>query len=239
MLTAIVLIYVFLWVAVKCYFYVQTMREKAAKMKLINRNLTEKITELRKLKHDYGSEISGLYGLYKLGEYKRLEKMLKDIIKRYETIDGNVEMNFEASPIVKSLFSSIKDKKIEIEIQDEGYYGSIALSEPELYKILSNIIRNAMEALEGVEGSLIKYKSYNGYKKLVIEIENIGENVPRITEEALNNIYNPGYSTKGTQEERGYGLAIVKELIDRVGGRIFIESKKNTTLFRLEIPRRE
>ncbi len=219
------------------FFYVQLIREKVAKMEAANSNLTEKITELRKLKHDYGSEISCLYGLYKLGEYKRLEKMLKDIIKRYQFIDGKLEINFLVSPMVNSLFAFILDK--EIEIQDEGNYENIQLSEWELYKILSNIIKNAIEALEGVEAPLIKYKSYNSYKKLVIEIENIGEDIPRITEEDLNNIYNPGYSTKGSPEERGYGLSIVKELVDKVGGSIFIESKKNSTLFKLEIPRIE
>ncbi|MGM9974452.1 MAG: sensor histidine kinase [Clostridiaceae bacterium] len=224
-------------ISIMSFFYVKRLREKADKIKHLNRNLTEKITELRKLKHDYGSEISGLYGLYKLGEYTRLEKMLKDIIKRYEMIEGNGVMHFEASPIVKSIFSSINDRNIEIKIQDEGNYGCISLSESELYKILSNIIRNAVEALEGIEGAVIKYKSYNGYGKLVIEVENEGKDISRITEEALEYIYNPGFSTKGTGEERGYGLAIVKEFMDRTGGNIIIESKYNSTLFRLEIPR--
>ena len=226
-------------ILVVSFFYVKVMREKAARIKKVNTNLMEKIIELRKFKHDYGSEISGLYGLYKLGEYKKLEKMLKDIIKRYETIEGNAEINSEASVIVKSLFSSIINPKMTIEIKDEGYYGNITLSEPELYRILSNIIKNAVEALKGIEDSRLKYRSYNGYKMLVIEVANIGEAIPQITEKTLENIYKPGYSTKGTKEERGYGLAIVKELMDKAGGKIFVESKKNSTVFRLEIPRRE
>ena len=59
----------------------------------------------------------------------------------------------------------------------------------------------------------------------------------KIYQELRRNIYNPGFSTKGTGEERGYGLAIVKEFMDRTGGNIIIESKYNSTLFRLEIPR--
>ncbi|WP_426347895.1 sensor histidine kinase [Alloiococcus sp. CFN-8] len=226
-------------ISIMSFFYLKRLGEKASKMKALNRSLTEKITELQKLKHDYGSEISGLYGLYKLGDYTRLEKMLKDIIKRYALIDVDGQMSLEASAIVKTLFTSVNGKKINIRIRDEGSYSNIVLSEPELYKILSNIIRNAVEALEGVEGAGINYNSYNGYKKLVIDIENIGQGVPIITEEALKNIYSPGYSTKGKDKERGYGLAIVKEFIDSVGGKIIIISKENSTLFRLEIPRME
>ena len=92
---------------------------------------------------------------------------------------------------------------------------------------------------EGIEAAGLKYRSSNGYKKLVIEIENTGQGIPKITEDALKHIYSPGFSTKGHDKERGYGLAIVKELMDSVDGRIIVVTKENSTLFRLEIPREE
>ena len=38
--------------------------------------------ELKKVKHDYGAQISYLYGLHLMGQHERLGSALKDIINK-------------------------------------------------------------------------------------------------------------------------------------------------------------
>ena len=216
--------------------YIAGAREGARETELLNKELKGKIIELKKLKHDYGSEISGLYGLYQMKKYDNLGNMLKNIIKRYEAVDTSIELDLHSTPMVNLLLSPLKDRGIDVIIADNGDYEDLSLTEDELYKVISNIIKNSIEALKDCESPYIKYKSYNGNKSLIVEVENNG---PQIEEGAMKKIFNLGYSTKeNSSGDRGLGLSIVKELLDSVCGRISAESYQNRTVFKITVPRK-
>ncbi|MDU3350222.1 MAG: histidine kinase, partial [Clostridium sp.] len=48
---------------------------------ILNEELESKINELKKIKHDYGSQISYLYGAYLMNNYEKLGELLKGIIE--------------------------------------------------------------------------------------------------------------------------------------------------------------
>ncbi len=225
-----------LMLVISSLLYIAGAREGARETELLNKELKGKIIELKKLKHDYGSEISGLYGLYQMKKYDNLGNMLKNIIKRYEAVDTSIELDLHSTPMVNLLLSPLKDRGIDVIIADNGDYEDLSLTEDELYKVISNIIKNSIEALKDCESPYIKYKSYNGNKSLIVEVENNG---PQIEEGAMKKIFNLGYSTKeNSSGDRGLGLSIVKELLDSVCGRISAESYQNRTVFKITVPRK-
>ncbi len=144
---------------------------------------------------------------------------------------------FNLSYIIKELISSIsiifkqKNNKIILIIDDkipESLYGDSY----RLNRIIQNLLSNSNKFTKGgeikLEINLEKETEYNHEIKFVISDTGIG-----IKKEKLNKLFVPYYQAhdfdgKGT----GLGLALCKELVDLMGGEIFIESEvdKGTTV---------
>lgn len=214
--------------------YFARINEKSKEAEMLNDALKAKITELRKVKHDYGSEISGLYGLYQLGRYDRLGDMLKNIVERNQALNTSVYVNVQASPLVSSILRPISSSDIDLIVLDIADYNNLSINDDELLKLLSNIIRNSLDALKGVKNPIIKFKSYSIRNGVVINISNNG---PEIPGDIMNKIFEAGFSTKNnTDGERGFGLSIVKEIINKCNGKITINSSSELTEFNIQIP---
>lgn len=83
----------------------------------------------------------------------------------------------------------------------------------------------------------MKYKSYNSYDDIIISISNNG---PEIPEDIRSNIFKEGFSTKDNKTgDRGYGLSIVKDIINSCNGKISISSDKEWTSFNITIPNKK
>lgn len=212
------------------------INSKSKEVELLNYQLNEKITELRKLKHDYGSEISSLYGLYQLKKYDRMGEILKGIVDRYQKMSMSINVEHKVNPIVSSVLYSASNAGINVITIDDADYDELSISDNELLKILSNIVNNAVDVLKNTENPTIKFKSYNGYDSIIINITNNG---PKIPDELKEKLFQSGFTTKSKVEgERGFGLSIVKDIISKCSGKITVESNDDFTQFKIEIPKR-
>ena len=214
--------------------YFIKIEEKSKEVAQLNLSLNNKITELRKIKHDYGSQISCLYALYQMGKYEKLGAMLKDIVDRSEATNTAIFVNKKASPMVNSVFAPISSSNIDVIVFDNANYDNISLSEEELFNVISNITRNSVDVLKETKNPIIKYKSYNTHSSLNITISNNG---PKIPDEVKNKIFDVGFTTKDNfHGDRGFGLSIVKDILNRCDGRINLISNDDLTQFNIQIP---
>lgn len=214
--------------------YYAKINDKSKEVELLNEALNEKITELKKIKHDYGSEISSLYGLYQMGKIDRIGTLLKGIVERYQGVNSTINLSIQATPLVASVLNYAANEGVNVIIFDGGNYENLVITENEMLKLLSNIVRNSVDVLKHVENPTIKFKSYNSYKGIIITIANNG---PEIPEEIKSKIFQPGFSTKDNKNgDRGFGLSIVADIIKCCKGDISIDSNKEWTEFKIEIP---
>jgi signal transduction histidine kinase len=89
----------------------------------------------------------------------------------------------------------------------------------ELRRVVGNLVKNAVEAMEGRKGTLTAKLSRDaGF--LVLTLADDGPGIP---DEILPRLFEPYLSTK--TKGTGLGLAIVKRAIDDLGGTIAIESR--------------
>ena len=72
-----------------------------------------KINDLKKVKHDYGSQISYLYGLCLMGKYEKLTDSLKSIINGHDNIISEVEI-YNNDSIISMIVNGIKHKGISV-----------------------------------------------------------------------------------------------------------------------------
>ena len=96
-------------------------------------------------------------------------------------------------------------------------------------EILFNLIVNACQAMKSKGGRIeIAARECGKFVKVIIE-----DNGPGISSEQLKHIFEPFYTTK--DEGTGLGLYVVKQLIERNGGKIFVKSGPGYgTYFNLE-----
>lgn len=209
--------------------YMNNMDKKYEEINRLNDLLIDKNNELKKIKHDYGSQISYINGLYVMKQYDRLGDMLKNIINGNAKVSPCIKYITNRDSIISSIVESLDLKDIHVVVDEEFDSSLIDISEYELHKIVSNILSNAITALEG--HGLIIIKTYKIFNSVYISIKNNG---PKIDPDILESIFETGFTTKTNEDEsHGYGLHIVKEIVENNNGKINVSSNEEYTDFKV------
>lgn len=226
---------IFFIVCLGVFVYISKIYIKSEKISKLNKALELKNNELRKIKHDYGAQISYLYGLCLMERFNDLKQSLKDIINTNDSIPSAVEINESNNSIISLALKPALDKGIHVIVDANCDIGLCIIPEIELYRVLSNIVNNAISAMN-YEGIII-VKAYEQIDHVVIKIANNG---PKINEEFIDKIFQSGFTTKENDDKNhGFGLSIVKELIEKYSGKILLKSNDISTEFKIILPIRQ
>ena len=108
------------------------------------------------------------------------------------------------------------------------------VADPELLKrILSNLVSNAVQAMP--EGGKVELCAYQETGDVIITVEDTGVGIP---EEIKPKLFTPLFTTKC--KGQGFGLAVVKRLIEALGGTVSFESERGKgTKFIIRLPQKE
>lgn len=209
--------------------YINSMNKKYEEIDRLNKLLIKKNNELKKIKHDYGSQISYINGLYIMQQYDRLGELLKKIIKGNREVSSCIEYITNRDSIISSVAESLDLGGIHLVIDEEYDSDLINISAYDLHKILSNILNNAITALNG--DGLIVIKTYKIFNSVYISIKNNG---PQIDSSIIENIFEEGFTTKDDKDDsHGYGLYIVNEIIENNNGKLSVSSDEKYTEFKI------
>jgi signal transduction histidine kinase len=106
-----------------------------------------------------------------------------------------------------------------------------------LFRVLSNLIRNAMQAIESVEGKTdgeIRIAAHREGRKVIVDVMDNGSGVPQKARENLFKAFHGSTKKGGT----GLGLVIAAELIQAHGGSLTLVDSAEGAHFRIELPDR-
>jgi signal transduction histidine kinase len=101
----------------------------------------------------------------------------------------------------------------------------------ELNQVWTNLIHNAVQALGG-KGEIVIETRVDGTSVAVT----VQDNGPGIPSEVMPRIFEPFFTTKPKGEGTGLGLGIVKQIVDKHGGKIDVTSHPGCTRFTVRIP---
>jgi signal transduction histidine kinase len=135
------------------------------------------------------------------------------------------------SGIKGSMEQVFREKGLRLSLVDRGDLRVV--TDPEkLERILKNIISNSLKYTEK-GGVRMDYEVADG--SFVVEVKDTGIG---IAEEEIPQIFKRFYRGKGLSDSgTGIGLAIVKELVDVMGGSIDVRSStEHGTTFRIRLP---
>ena len=125
--------------------------------------------------------------------------------------------------------------RVQVYLSAERDLTPLALDDESLRRTLVNLVGNAAEAM-GERGGIVRITARKALSRTSPAVLlHIVDDGPGIPEHALGSIFQRGWSSKGSG--RGLGLAIVRELVDDVGGEVRVASRRrHGTTFELRIP---
>ena len=130
------------------------------------------------------------------------------------------------------IINGINHKGINVMVDEQALLEDANMSEMEIQRVISNILKNSITAMN--EKGLITIKTYYNINSVVIKIQNNG---PKIEKKIINKIFDVGFTTKNDKnKDHGFGLAIVKELVEKQGGKVTVTSNDSITEFIINIP---
>jgi two-component system, NtrC family, nitrogen regulation sensor histidine kinase NtrY len=91
-----------------------------------------------------------------------------------------------------------------------------------LEQVLINLVKNSVEALEGMQDGRVSMAGYSNNNQVVIEVSDNGRGIPQ---DLLENIFVPFFTTK--EKGSGIGLSLSQQIIRLHGGTMNVESEPN------------
>jgi len=133
--------------------------------------------------------------------------------------------------VIEALESQTGEKRFALRVQ-EGV-PLIEVDERLIREVITNLCLNANDAVNEHTGEVNVGVGYDIEKSRVfIEVEDNGPGIPL---EALDHIFEPGFTTK--EQGNGYGLSIARRIVQAHRGDLRVKSRvKHGTVFRLDLP---
>ena len=100
--------------------------------------------------------------------------------------------------------------------------------EIKLFQVWSNLVKNALEAMEDQEQRYLGISAEKTDTTLTVVFENNG---PQIPSDVLDNMFKKFYTTKGRKSGSGLGLSIVKNIADEHDAALNVVSDNERTKF--------
>lgn len=208
------------------------------------RKLAEELTgirlyaeALRAQSHEFMNKMHVVLGLTHMKQYEELQKYISGMVSEHQYEIGGVMKRIKSPVFAGFLLGKLsyaREKNIKLIISEDSYMPEIDDESitHELITIVGNLIDNALEAVTNCEKNRVEVKIQHG-DILTITVQDTGKG---IQEKEIEELFTKGYSTKG--DNRGYGLYLVKESIQRINGEIHMHSLvgKGTTIT-IEIPK--
>jgi signal transduction histidine kinase len=116
-----------------------------------------------------------------------------------------------------------EEKEIRVETNFSPNLSVLMLDQTKMEQVLNNLLSNAIKY--SYPRTTIWVKTAVIENELIIEVQDEGQGIPQ---EDLETVFEPfvtsSVKTTGGETSTGLGLAIVKRVVERHGGRIWVES---------------
>jgi len=133
--------------------------------------------------------------------------------------------------IEEALRIELEGSRVELAV-DAEYKGAVRMDDAKMKRVLTNLARNAREAM-GHEGGALRIVATEADGRLQLRVSDTGPGIPKAMEGRLFE----SFATHGKAHGTGLGLAIVKTIVDQHEGTLAVESRPGQgTTFIIGLP---
>lgn len=199
---------------------------------LANLNIT-----LRTQRHDFLNHLQVVYSLIEMEEYEEANEYIEQVYGRITAVSRAMKT---AVPAVNALLqvkiAACEEAHVPVTLDITSKWERLEETLPawEMCKVLSNLIDNAIDAMEGIPQKKrhLTISLTENLRQYCFRVANTGTPIPPEMQEG---IFQPGVTTKG--EGHGMGLYIVRKTLNARGGDIALVSEGERTEFSGFVPR--
>ena len=191
------------------------------------------IAKLRSQKHDYLKHLQVVYSLLNNNLNNDAKDYITNISNSFRSKTSRYGKVSYLDAIASLKYEECLLKNITFDVYIQDFIDNLVIEPSDMSSVLLNIIDNAIDSLSTInkDNKYIKLFVYEDEFQYVISIKNNG---PQIYN--TESIFEEGFSTKDG-DNRGYGLYLVKNILDKYGYHIFASSDEFLTEFTILIPK--
>lgn len=206
------------------------IQERTKNQMNIYRNMHDSYEQYKKKIHDYKNQLNCIQGMLvneKVPEAQEyIANLTGSLIKDLDTIFTNHTV---VDTVINQKYKYAKSKGIMM-ILKVNDLSELTINEEDLVTLLSNILDNAIEACEKVQGDkVIKFK-------MILEDEQILISTQNPIKEPVNIVDNRIVTSKSNKEEHGIGLLNVSSVVDKYNGIYVIKNENGWFYLSIIIP---
>jgi two-component system NtrC family sensor kinase len=165
---------------------------------------------------------------------KEITYKLLSFARKTDPTVREVDLNEVVDEVIGLTSQKTRYANVRIETELSPNLPSIQASPSELQQVLLNLVNNAIDAIERPGGTVTVATRIDD-DGVVLEVRDTGKGIP---EANLGRIFDPFFTTKPVGQGTGLGLPICYGIVEKMGGRITVESEiEKGTTFTVFIPR--
>jgi sensor histidine kinase regulating citrate/malate metabolism len=187
------------------------------------------VDALRANNHEFMNKLHVILGLIYMGDLEEVKKYITSITEKRQKLLSMVTNKIKDPTIAALILGKVsraKELGIHLVINEEVNLADTHknIDSNELVTILGNLIENGLESVNKCDkkNKYVKLKIEEFDDRIEIEVEDSGVGIEA---ENINKIFKRGYTTKPGSE--GVGMALVKESIENLKGKIAINTERN------------
>ena len=174
----------------------------------------------------------------------KLEEFCDTLIQQIDIMSeiASAFSNFAEMPTAnKEKLNIVEEVKKALDIFHEPYIRyhpdkkeiTARVDKIQLTRIITNLVTNAIHALENTENPEINVKVFETQEEVFIDVEDNGKGIEK---EDSSKIFEPKFTTKSSG--MGLGLPMVKNIVEAYNGKIsFTSGRMGKTVFSVSLPK--
>lgn len=197
------------------------------------RRLAEELTGVKKLawslraqNHEFMNKLHTIAGLIQLEEYEEALQFISDVARIRTEVSHILTNHIKDSSISALLlakYNKAEECRIKLSIDESSRLNKLpeGLNAQDLGSVIGNLIENSLDEVKNDGTGRIDIRILEENQNLTIQVKDNGRGISPELEEK---IFEQGFSTK--EGQRGYGLSIVKRIVEECGGAITLTSQE-------------
>ena len=164
---------------------------------------------------------------------KDITYKLLSFARKTDPTPHEVQLNDLVEEVIGLLSQKSRFASVRVDSDLSPDTPPVMASASELQQVVLNLMNNAVDAM-GKSGGVMRLSTRGLGGKAVLSIADTGDGIP---EQFLPRIFDPFFTTKPVGQGTGLGLSICYGIVDKLGGRITVQSEVGRgTTFNISLP---